>query len=314
VYFVLRVGLIGSALSRVDPGIALRALVDAPAHALAYLRIFVAPNDLSIERLGQVSPLARAVGWLFWGGVGLAMLRRVPAWAPRANAALQLAAAGLLWLGLLLVPACIPIETMGVRADRYAALPLWGVALALGALTDPLWRRASLRARVLPAAAAAAWALGCLAVTIGQVSVWRDNAALYAHSVLVEPSSAMAHYRLGVLAAREQRWPDALEHFEDAERLDGSHVFVLNNLGVAYLNLGRLEEAEAALRRVIEIGGAYHFRAWNNLAQVYFARAERERGCAALERSLAINPAYAFAQRNHAHFCASGASPPASSG
>lgn len=314
VYFALRVRLIGSELSSVDPGVALRALVDAPAHALAYLRIFVAPHDLSIERLGQVSPLARAVGWLFWGGVGLASFCRVPAWSPRANAALRLAAAGLLWLGILLVPASIPMETMGVRADRYAALPLFGAALALGALTEPLWRRASSRARALLVAATAAWALGCLIVTIDQVSVWRDNAALYTHSVRVEPNSAMAHYRIGVLAARQQRWPDALQHFEDAEQLDGTNVFVLNNLGVAYLNLGRLEEAEAALLRALEIGGAHHFRAWNNLAQVHFARAERERGCAALERSLAINPAYAFAQRNHAHFCAASAGPPASSG
>jgi len=313
VYFTLRVLLIGSELSSVDPEIGFRALANAPAHALAYLRIFVAPYDLSIERLGQANALARGVGWIFWGGVCFAVLRGLPARNPRTSATLRLAAAGLLWFGVLLVPATVPMETMGVRADRYAALPLFGAALALGALSEPLWRRRAAGTHALPVAAAV-WALTCLVVTIGQVSVWRDNTALYTHSVLVEPGSAMAHYRLGVLAARRHHWPEALDHFENAEQLNGSHVFVLNNLGVAYLNLGRLEEAEAALQRVLAIGGERHFRAWNNLAQVHFARAERERGCAALERSLAINPAYPFAQRNHAHFCAPAASPAGTSG
>jgi hypothetical protein len=313
VYFALRVLLIGSELSGVDPEIGLRALANAPAHALAYLRIFVAPYDLSIERLGQTNALARGAGWIFWGAVCFAVLRGVPARRPGASAALRLAAAGLLWFAVLLVPATVPMETMGVRADRYAALPLFGAALALGASSGPLWRRRAAGIHALPAAAGV-WALTCLVVTIGQVSVWRDNTALYAHSLLVEPGSAMAHYRLGVLAARGQRWPEALDHFENAEQLNGSHVFVLNNLGVAYLNHRRLEEAEAALQRVLAIGGEHHFRAWNNLAQVHFARAERERGCAALERSLAINPAYPFAQRNHAHFCAPTASPAGTSG
>jgi uncharacterized protein HemY len=201
------------------------------------------------------------------------------------------------------VPAAVAIETMGVRADRYAFLPLFGAALAVGASSDGLWRRVTAGQTAIPVAAGI-WAVICLVVTIGQVSVWRDNDSLYTHSVLVEPASAMAHYRLGVLAVRGDDWVDALDHFQTAARLDDSNIFILNNLGVAYLNVGRLDEAESALRRALAIGGARHFRAWNNLAQVHFARAEQEHGCRALERSLAINPAYSFAQQNHAHYCA----------
>jgi tetratricopeptide (TPR) repeat protein len=89
---------------------------------------------------------------------------------------------------------------------------------------------------------------------------------------------------------------------------------VLNNLAVAYLNLGRLDAAETALQRALALGGERHFRAWNNLAQVYFARAQRGRGCAALERSLAINPAYVVAQHNHAQLCAADAEPAGAAG
>jgi len=301
VYLALRVLLIGSELSSVDPAIGFRALGNAPAHALAYLRIVAIPSDLSIERLAAVSGVGWWAGWVFWIAVGLAVARGA---APsRAGAKSGLVAAGLLWFGVLLVPAAVAIETMGVRADRYAFLPLFGAALAVGASSEGLWRRVTAGQNAIPAAAGI-WVVTCLIVTIGQVSVWRDNDSLYTHSVLVEPTSAMAHYRLGVLAVRSDDWVDALDHFQTAARLDDSNVFVLNNLGVAYLNLGRLDDAEFALRRVLAISETRHFRAWNNLAQVHFARAEREHGCRALERSLAINPAYSFAQQNHAHYCA----------
>jgi Flp pilus assembly protein TadD len=171
-----------------------------------------------------------------------------------------------------------------------------------------LWRRLDAGAHLVPGAVGA-WLLVCCIVTVHQVSVWRDNETLYTHSILVEPASAMAHYRAGVLAARRHSWPDALEHFERAERLDASNLSVLNNLAVAYLNLGRLDAAEIALQRALALGGERHFRAWNNLAQVYFARAQRGRGCAALERSLAINPAYALARHNHAQLCTADAGP-----
>jgi tetratricopeptide (TPR) repeat protein len=307
-YLALRVALIGGELSGVDAGVGARALANAPAHALAYLRIFAAPYDLSIERLARTSAVGLALGWIFWTGVTLVTLRGGGARSRVSGAPLRTAAAGLLWFGLLLAPAAVAIETMGVRADRYASLPLFGVALAFGAASAGLWRRLEAGAYLVPGAVGA-WALACCIVTAHQVSVWRDNEALYTHSILVEPASALAHYRAGVLAARRHGWPDALEHFERAERLDASNLSVLNNLAVAYLNLGRLDEAEVALQRTLALGGARHFRAWNNLAQVYFARAQRERGCAALERSLAINPAYALARRNHTQVCAADAEP-----
>jgi tetratricopeptide (TPR) repeat protein len=242
-----------------------------------------------------------ALGWIFWATVAWIAVRGAGSRA--SGASLRTAAAGLLWFGVLLAPAAVAIETMGVRADRYATLPLFGAALAIGAGSGSLWRRLDAGANLAPGAVGA-WLLACCIVTVHQVSVWRDNETLYTHSILVEPASAMAHYRVGVLAARRHGWVDALEHFERAEGLDGSNLSVLNNLAVAYLNLGRLDEAETALRRVLALGGERHFRAWNNLAQVYFARAQRGQGCTALERSLAINPAYTLAQHNYARLCA----------
>ncbi len=307
-YLALRVALIGSELSGVDAGVGIDALTRGPAHALAYLRIFVAPYDLSIERLAGTSAAALASGWAFWMGVGWVALRGVGARSREAGAALRTAAAGLLWFGVLLAPAAVAIETMGVRADRYAVLPLFGAALAFGACSGPLWRRLDAGAHLAPAAVGL-WLLACCSVTVQQVSVWRDNETLYTNSILVEPASAMAHYRAGVLAARRHDWSDALEHFERAERLDASNPSVLNNLAVAHLNLGHLDAAESALQRALARGGEHHFRAWNNLAQVYFARAQRGRGCAALERSLAINPDYTVARQNHAQLCGADAQP-----
>ena len=114
----------------------------------------------------------------------------------------------------------------------------------------------------------------------------------------------MAHYRLGVLRAKAQNWGEALAYFEDALALDPENIRALNNVGVAYLSFGRLEQAEAALVRTLHLSGEMNFRAWNNLATLRFAQHRVEHACAALQRSLGINPDYAVARDNHERNCA----------
>lgn len=304
-YVGLRVALIGSELSGVDTGVGLGAVVRAPGYALQALRVFVLPYDLSIERPAAASAGAAIAGWVSFGGCGVFLLwRRLTRPATPQPTSAETIAAGLLWFGLLLAPAGIAVETMGVLADRYVFLSLFGAALAVGAGLPWLLARVEAGARPVPFAAAT-YGFALLVATTAQVGVWRDNGTLYTNSLLVEPESAMAHYRVGVLAAQRRGWPDALGHFEQAVRLDAENVSALNNLGVAYLNLGQLEAADATLRRALAHSGDLHFRAWNNLATVHFARQRSGEGCAALERSLRINPAYEFARLNHAHYCAS---------
>ena len=305
VYAGVRVAIVGAELSRVDRGNALAAIESLPALGLQYLRIFLLPNDLSIERLAAHGGSALLLGWLLLAGLAalgaLALRDRFGSW----NRSTRTAWAGAAWFYLLLAPATLASESMGVAADRYAVLPILGACVALVALA--VQARGSTRGRwVLPAVAA--WGVLLLTISGAQVSVWRSDETLYRNSLLVEPESSMAHYRMGVLRARAQDWGGALGFFERAVDLDGENIRALNNAGVAYLNLGRLDRAEGVLDRTLRLSGEKNFRAWNNLAMLRFAQRRAEHACAALQRSLSINSEYAVALDNYAKNCSEASS------
>ena len=305
VYAGVRVAIVGAELSRVDRGNALAAIESLPALGLQYLRIFLLPNDLSIERLAAHGGSALLLGWLLLAGLAalgaLALHDRFGSWSRSTRTAW----AGAAWFYLLLAPATLASESMGVAADRYAVLPILGVCVALVALA--VQARGSTRGRwVLPAVAA--WGVLLLTISGAQVSVWRSDETLYRNSLLVEPESSMAHYRMGVLRARAQDWGGALGFFERAVDLDGENIRALNNAGVAYLNLGRLDRAEGVLDRTLRLSGEKNFRAWNNLAMLRFAQRRAEHACAALQRSLSINSEYAVALDNYAKNCSEASS------
>ena len=300
VYAGVRVAIVGAELSRVDRGNALAAIESLPALGLQYLRIFLLPNDLSIERLAAHGGSALLLGWLLLVGLAalgaLALHDRFGSWSRSTRTAW----AGAAWFYLLLAPATLASESMGVAADRYAVLPILGACVALVALA--VQARGSTRGRwVLPAVAA--WGVLLLTISGAQVSVWRSDETLYRNSLLVEPESSMAHYRMGVLRARAQDWGGALGFFERAVDLDGENIRALNNAGVAYLNLGRLDRAEGVLDRTLRLSGEKNFRAWNNLAMLRLAQRRAEHACAALQRSLSINSEYAVALDNYAKNC-----------
>ncbi|MGH6885897.1 MAG: DUF4388 domain-containing protein [Geminicoccales bacterium] len=59
-------------------------------------------------------------------------------------------------------------------------------------------------------------------------------------------SDASAHFFIGLVALKQARWRQAMEALRLAAEKGGARPAVLHNLGFAYEQLGRLEEAEAA--------------------------------------------------------------------
>lgn len=165
------------------------------------------------------------------------------AWA--AYLALLSPAAGLVKSGAQLV------------ADRYsyfACLPLpvllAGAALSLGP-----------RARRAAAACACAGLAGLAALTWRQTGFWRDSEALWTRACAMNPESPFPRTSL-ILAYLDLDRPDLalleLGRLKNAPTDDGSSyeglaARVLNNAGVQLAQQGRLEQAEAALARAVEL-------------------------------------------------------------
>jgi tetratricopeptide (TPR) repeat protein len=69
----------------------------------------------------------------------------------------------------------------------------------------------------------------------------------------LDPNFAPAHFARGWLLYRSGRTADALPHFQAAARLEPASVRALDQLGLAYLSLDKLMEAEAILRRAVAV-------------------------------------------------------------
>src|SRR5213596_730808 len=62
----------------------------------------------------------------------------------------------------------------------------------------------------------------------------------------LRPGEANAHFYIGLVALKQARWREAMEALRQAAEKGGGRPAVFHNLGFAYEQLGRLDEAEAA--------------------------------------------------------------------
>src|SRR5256886_11897974 len=62
----------------------------------------------------------------------------------------------------------------------------------------------------------------------------------------LRPGEANAHFYIGLVALKQARWREAMEALRLAAEKGGGRPTVFHNLGFAYEQLGRLDEAEAA--------------------------------------------------------------------
>jgi tetratricopeptide (TPR) repeat protein len=296
-YFGLRALLIPDAAAATRPELALHGALALPSLTLQYLGSFVLPLDISIARMPS---LPVAVGLVATAAIAAAIVvvRRRRA----LGTDIRLAAAWLAGAVVLLGPSAVAVATLGAMADRYAYLCVLAFAIAAVALGRAALRRIP-RARAVILGVAALWGALCVFVTWREIPYWASNEQLYAHAVEVEPESAMARFRLGILYVNAGAWREATQLFEQAAALDPSNDRVLNNLGVGYMNTGRLDDAERVLRRALDITHETSFRAWYNLATIQRGRGQRDAACASYRRALAINPQYAKARADYARSC-----------
>ncbi len=263
------------------------------AIGMDYVRVFFLPFSLSTERLYRSG--LEWLGWLVWVALGLlAMmwLRRRDG-RGRSDALWVLGGLGFMWV--LLGPSAIVVAVQDVMADRYMYLPIVGTALSVAVAARWLVRKAP-RARAALALAGSLWAVLLCFVSFQQVNVWRNNLSLYTHAMRTEPDSAMAFYRYGYQLASEQRWSEAEAALQRAAELNPSKPMILNNLGVAQMRLGRLDQAETAFRKAIGVSRGTHHRAYYNLGLALAQRRDLAEACSAWRAALELYPGYGKAR------------------
>lgn len=141
---------------------------------------------------------------------------------------------GWLWFLVSLLPV-IGIVQVGLqaRADRYAYLPLIGIAVAV------VWSAGEIatmspRGRIVAVTAAVAAVAALSFAARAQTAVWRDSERLFTHALEVDPHNWVAHENLGVLALSRGDVPGAFDHFQRARSLNPRDALALYNIGYIY--------------------------------------------------------------------------------
>lgn len=198
---------------------------------------------------------------------------------------------GWLWyLGMFLPIIDSMQATQNARADRYTYLPHIGLYLmiAWGVVgVSNSWR---FRKYILHGTATAV--LAALAVdAFIQTSYWKNSVTIWTRTLACTSNNAFAENTLASALANEERWSEAIPHFEHSLQLDPGHVETHVNYGITLNNLGRRDEAIQQFQRALELNpGAAD--ANYNLAGVLADEGKAEQAIPYLERALQLNPAY----------------------
>ena len=260
-----------------------------------YLRSAFWPHPLVID---SNWPVAKSLGpvWPAIAGIvalwtaTLFALRRRPAW-------------GFLgvWFFLILAPTSSIMPLTGAIVGEHrmylslvapVALAVMGIYLALESLP---WTQSSRRLAGAGLVVAAALVLG--GMTFGRNRDYRSEAILWTDALAKSPGNPRAHNNLGSALVQEGRIDAAIDHFEEAVRLDPQYADAYANLGSACIRQGNLEAALEALHAALGLDPR-NAQAHYSLGLALLRQGHLAESAAAFGEALRLQPGMAEAHRN----------------
>jgi protein O-mannosyl-transferase len=209
-------------------------------------------------------------------------------------------ATGWFWFLGTLVPV-IGLVQVGAqaRADRYTYIPMSGLVIMVAWGGAELAERRPQMRRMLAGAAVAA-CIVLAAVSVGQISYWRDSETLFRHALAVTERNSVAHNNLGIaLAGKPERLTEAIAEYQAALEIQPDHAEARNNLGAALARVpGRMDEAIRQYEIALRIKPDYP-EAHNNLGGALLEMPGRiPEAIAQLQTALRQKPDYEEAHNN----------------
>jgi protein O-mannosyl-transferase len=286
-YLALRIHVVGTLVGE-NPAIPLRYATYATrwwtmlSVVPEWVRLLAWPAHLSAVYSPPGTPVLSHVDVTAVVGAGLLVTLGALAVVARRQA--PVAAFGIAWIGLILLPISNVVVKSGVLlAERTLFLPSVGAVLVLGAIVPLVAVR--FPQRELRVVATAAWVLVLGAAawrSATRAPVWHDNDALFAQSIVDEPLSYAAHYGVAGLDFNAKQYVTGEREARLAMRLyqDDPRLFV--DLGKEYERIGRCDAAMTLARRALVLSPHYV------MARLIIARCLAKAGDYAALHSVAV--------------------------
>ena len=175
---------------------------------------------------------------------------------------------GWLWFLGMLVPV-IGIVQVGAQgmADRYTYLPHIGLLIATASMAEALYD-ARVAARRYLVVFAIGWIGMCAAFTRAQIEIWRSTESMWRWAIDLEPDNAAAHGMLAGLCLDKGDDACALEHAAAAVQLGTANIRYHENLSIALVRTGHLDDADAVIRGIVPAQASpISWRLWSEVAR-----------------------------------------------
>lgn len=205
-------------------------------------------------------------------------------------------AVGWFWYLGTLVPVIGIVQAGGqAMADRYAYLSLIGIFIAV------VWLMADLvkETRVSRKIAISALAVVVLALTLAsrqQVLIWRNSISLFSHALSTTIGNHVAHSNLGKAFVDAGRLQEAAFHYEQALKISPS-AEGHNNLGMVLAELGRVNEAMIHYQAALAQKPTYA-EAYNNIGVIAGRGGDLSRAISLFAKAISLKGDYADAHNN----------------
>ncbi len=134
-------------------------------------------------------------------------------------------------------------------------------------------------------------------LTWRQTWVYQSSETLWADTLARNPSCWLGHNNLGMEYLQSGRVDQATVSFKKAIELNREYADGENNLGLALVKSGKLDDAIGHWQKAIEFKSDNAF-AYNNLAIGLYQTGRRDEALARWRKAIEINPDYAEARNN----------------
>ena len=296
-FLVLRGRLLAAAGETASPGSGPGWLFpDSLASIPLYAKLFAWPHPLSIDHTNLAA--AGLGSARLWISVAVQAIAAVLLWRTK----LRAARFGLVWFYLALLPSLNLVASYFVFAERFAYLPLLGLAVLAAGGAQAAGKRLGLRRP--------AWALTALAVlpitALTTVSIqrsgdWRDSETLFRSALRANPDAAVVrHFLVSELLRAgktdEARALLARTRVDDLAPTSAAERSEITAVALLAIQDGDHARGAAILRRVVA-SPYVKSQDWLNLGTALTNLKEYAGARDAFRRALALNPADAAAYR-----------------
>jgi len=260
-----------------------------------FVGLWLWPAGLSLIHLPELQ--TSLWGWPLLGLLALLALCGV-AWRHRQR--VPALSFGILFFLLALLPtnSLLPLEDF--FSERFLYLPVFGLALAAGALLGRLQSFLTERSRgKLAVSAAAVLVLAPVPyalATVARVQVWQDPLRLWAEAVAETPHSTRARTNLARELGLRKRYREALAVIDPAVRMKPDEIGPRLNRAAARLSLGDARGAIEDYQHATRLAPGW-LDPWEGLARAALAAGDLELAEQAAQRALAIDPQSPIAKR-----------------